>query len=357
MSTLRDPKKSPRDLSAEAPAESVGGVREVPKELGGLLFDAVTRTLFEVSWNRARAWISTGKVTVDGSVLLDATRRVRAGQKLELSMHAPKPRPGGELPRSAVVHLDAHVVVVDKPSGISTVPYDASLPGAGKAPVKVHDDAATTLDALVRDFLERTQKLSTRAGGRASLGVVHRIDKETSGLVVFTRTLQAKQGLTAQFRAHTTHRRYFALVHGKAAPQTFRTHIIENRGDGLRGSLERMRGKRKGEQGQGQLAITHVDVVEHLEGATLVSCRLETGRTHQIRIHLSEVGHPLIGERVYSRGYIGPEIPAPRLMLHAAELGFVHPSTHEPVEWKRAWPKDFEETLSRLRGAVRPTQT
>jgi 23S rRNA pseudouridine1911/1915/1917 synthase len=348
MSQPRSSRKSPTPLAAKD-AANVGSEHTVSNELGGQLLDAVVRTLFSATWGKARAWIATGKVTVDGSLILDATRRVRPGATVVLAMAAPKPRPGGELARDAVVHLDAHVILVDKPSGVSTVPFDASLPGAGKARTIAHDDATTTLDALVRDFLERTQKLSARAGGRASLGVVHRIDKETSGLVVFTRTWQAKQSLTAQFRAHTTHRRYFALVHGRAASRTFRTHIIENRGDGLRGSLELMRGKRKGEQGQGQLAVTHVEVVEELNGATLVACRLETGRTHQIRIHLSEVGHPLVGERVYSRGFAGPEIPAPRLMLHAAELGFTHPSTEELVRWERPWPKDFEETIGRLR--------
>ncbi len=348
----------PRDSSGDSPkapsppraadvSARVGGVSTVTPELAGSAIDAIVRTLFEASWGQARAWIEAGKVTVDGNVLLDTTRRVRAGVSVVLNMAAPRPRKGGSLGREAVVHVDPHVVVVDKPPGISTVPFDGIVVGgdASRGHVKESDG---TLDALVRDYLARTQRLTARAGGRAPLGVVHRIDKETSGLVVFTRTWLAKQSLSSQFRAHSVHRRYFAIVHGRAESRTFETHLVENRGDGLRGSVEHMRGKRRGEQGQ--RAVTHIEVVERLAGgATLVACRLETGRTHQIRIHLAEVGNPLVGERVYIRGFAGPEIVAPRLMLHAAELGFVHPATEQPVHWERALPKDIEETLARLR--------
>jgi 23S rRNA pseudouridine1911/1915/1917 synthase len=117
---------------------------------------------------------------------------------------------------------------------------------------------------------------------------------------------------------------------------------MANRGDGLRGSL-------RGGGQQGQLAVTHVEALEPLRGATLVACVLETGRTHQIRIHLSEAGHPVVGERVYVRGREEGLLPAPRLMLHAARLGFVHPKTEEQVVWERGAPEDFEETLGRLR--------
>jgi 23S rRNA pseudouridine1911/1915/1917 synthase len=165
---------------------------------------------------------------------------------------------------------------------------------------------------------------------------VHRLDKETSGLVVFTRTWLAKQRLAAQFRSHTVHRRYLAIAHGDVRSATVRTHLMENRGDGLRPAAAR-------------LAITHFERLEALRGATLVACRLETGRTHQIRIHLSESGHPLVGERVYVRGFAGPALPAPRLMLHAAELGFVHPVTEREVSWECELPEDMKETLARLR--------
>jgi 23S rRNA pseudouridine1911/1915/1917 synthase len=184
-------------------------------------------------------------------------------------------------------------------------------------------------------------------GERPSLGIVHRLDKETSGVLVFTRTWLAKQSLTQQFRAHTVHRRYLAIAHGVVRAGTIRSHLVADRGDGLRGSVRSSERARRG--GEGQLAVTHVEPVEALDGATLVACRLETGRTHQIRVHLSEGGHPVVGERVYVRGFQGDVIPAPRLMLHAAELGFVHPATQVEVRFERPPPKDFQETLARLR--------
>ena len=153
-------------------------------------------------------------------------------------------------------------------------------------------------------------------------------------------------------------RRYVALVHGRLAARSITSHLIENRGDGLRGSIEaltpgaraKLRGAAKASLAGAQRAVTHLEPLEHFEGATLVACRLETGRTHQIRIHLSEAGHPLLGERVYIRGFVGEQIPAPRMMLHAAELGFLHPATEAKVHWERAPPADFAEVLQRLRG-------
>jgi 23S rRNA pseudouridine1911/1915/1917 synthase len=217
---------------------------------------------------------------------------------------------------------------VNKPPGVSTIPYDEGERG--------------TLDERVRALLQQRTKAGSR-GTRPSLGIVHRLDKETSGLIVFTRTWLAKQSLTQQFRVHTVYRRYLAIVHGTARAQTIRSHIMADRGDGLRGSMQG-RGRQTG-----QLAVTHVDVVEHLDNATLVACRLETGRTHQIRIHLSEAGNPLVGERVYIRRFTGVPIPAPRIMLHAAELGFVHPATNAEMRWTLPLPADMEQTLTRLR--------
>jgi 23S rRNA pseudouridine1911/1915/1917 synthase len=260
--------------------------------------------------------------------------RVRDPSLVALDMNAPRPR-APVLPEGAVVHVDAHVVIVDKPAGVSTVPFDEGETG--------------TLDERVREWLARGGR-QARGGGRPPLGVVHRLDKETSGLLVFTRTWLAKQSLTQQFRDHTVVRRYLAIAHGDVQSQTFRSEIVQDRGDGLRGS--RIRGRHKGrgqEGGQGQRAVTHVTALQRLDGATLVECRLETGRTHQIRIHLSEAGHPLVGEQVYIRDFRGDELRAPRMMLHAAELGFVHPATEEDVKWEKEPPPDFAATLARLR--------
>ncbi len=178
---------------------------------------------------------------------------------------------------------------------------------------------------------------------------MHRLDKETSGLLVFARTWAAKQDLASQFRAHTVHRRYLAIASGDVRTQTLRTDLLDDRGDGRRGSA---RGGGRPPPGA-RHAVTHVERLEGLGGvATLVACRLETGRTHQIRIHLGEAGHPLLGERVYgpkdpARRAAAPE--APRLMLHAQELGFRHPGTGRDVRWERDAPADFVEVLRRLR--------
>jgi 23S rRNA pseudouridine1911/1915/1917 synthase len=300
----------------------------VPAELAGPL-DRAVRGLWGVSWGKARAWIEAGKVRVGRDVVRDPTARVPAGAGVAMDERAPRKGARGGAAPVDVVHADAHVVVVSKPAGVSTIPYDEAD----------HD----TLESRVRAWLESKAGARGRGRGRPAMGIVHRLDKETSGLVVFTRSWLAKQSLSSQFRHHTVHRRYLAIAHGDVRPRTIRSFLMEDRGDGLRGSA---RGK---PPSSAREAITHVERIEALEGATLVGCRLETGRTHQIRIHLSEGGHPIVGERVYVRGYAGPLIEAPRLMLHAAELGFVHPATQRETRWELPMPDDMRAVLERLR--------
>jgi 23S rRNA pseudouridine1911/1915/1917 synthase len=178
---------------------------------------------------------------------------------------------------------------------------------------------------------------------------VHRIDRETSGLVVFARNVPASRILAEQFRLHTTHRRYLAIVAGRVVARTITTRLARDRGDGRRGSTSAEDGKE---------AITHVSPLEHFGStATLVECRLETGRTHQIRIHLAECGHPVCGERVYvppRRGGTKDEPRAPRVMLHAAELGFVHPVTGDELRFSSPLPADIRRLLGELRKAHPP---
>ena len=341
--TSKTPKKervlepaAPKPSGTSADTPKSPGI--VPEELSGKPLDAAVRALFALSWGDARSRIETGKVTLDGTTRTNERTRVRTGDVIAIHMSAPRPREN-RLSDQEIIHSDTHVIVVNKPAGVSTIPYEEGEKG--------------TLDERVRDWIGSH---GGRRGGapRPPLGVVHRLDKETSGLIVFTRTWLAKQSLTSQFRAHTAHRRYLAIVHDGATSGaqlqagTIRSRLVADRGDGLRGSLpERGRGAA---QQESQLAITHVEILERLPGgASLIACRLETGRTHQIRIHLSEAGHPLVGERVYIRRFTGEAIGAPRMMLHAAELGFVHPATEEPVRGEVAPPADFAETLGRLR--------
>ncbi len=280
--------------------------------------DQLVRAKFDLSWGKARSHIETGKVFVDGKAVTDPGAETRESAAIELKMNAPKkPRTESKFaPR--VLHVDTQVIVVDKPSGLSTVPFEG--------------EKLENLEEWVCEHLKQPRVV-----------VVHRLDRETSGLVVFARNAEAGKKLAQQFRFHTVRRRYFALAHGRVKDGTIRSELVENRGDGIRGSG---RG--------GKEAITHVRALAELEGMTLIECRLETGRTHQIRIHLSEAGHPLVGERLYVREFKDPRLEAPRLMLHAAELGFVHPTKDAPVLWRESPPADFQALLpSEVVGVIR----
>jgi 23S rRNA pseudouridine1911/1915/1917 synthase len=176
------------------------------------------------------------------------------------------------------------------------------------------------------------------------LHVVHRIDRATSGLLMFAKTKRAELGLAAQLRTHAMERQYVCVAHGTVASRRIESYLVADRGDGLRGSSTRTE--------QGKRAVTHVVAREALRGATLCEVRLETGKTHQIRIHLAEAGHPLVGEEVYIRDYENAGrrvLPSPRLMLHAATLGFVHPVTGERIALAAPWPADFSAVVEQLR--------
>ncbi len=348
--------------SADKPARAGGDKKlepfSVPLDLSGTALDAAVRVAFGLTWGRARDLVRRGKVAIDGRTVTDPVRYVRTGNVVTIDLAARNTRTiASDLPEGALVHVDPHIVVVDKPAGMSTVPYDPEGMGASIAKRSMERGEEVTLDERVRVALARRERSSGR-GGKAppTLGVVHRLDKETSGLIVFTRTWSAKKALMDEFRAHTVHRRYLAIVHGDAKAGTIKTHFIEDRGDGLRGSIEHRSGRKKAVGSErSQVATTHFDVVERLTSkafgvCTLIACRLETGRTHQIRIHLSEAGHPVVGERVYIRGYRGTVVPAPRLMLHAAELGFVHPATNAEMKWESKVPADMQDVLDSLRG-------
>lgn len=205
----------------------------------------------------------------------------------------------------------------------------------------------TTLADLLPDILARRHK-----GTPPHVRPVHRIDKETSGLVVFALTQDAESHLGKQFRAHSIERRYVALVRGDAKEGRIESLIVRDRGDGRRGSNESPRVATRGRDA-GQRAVTHVRILERLSGFTLVECQLETGRTHQVRIHLGETGTPLCGERIYDRPLHGKPLPdsssAARPMLHAARLGLVHPATGKKLAWEAELPEDMKKLVERLR--------
>jgi 23S rRNA pseudouridine1911/1915/1917 synthase len=299
------------------------------EETGATLAAMLRRLLPGRSWSEVRRLIERRRVRLQREVCLDPARRVRAGDVIELLAH-PDRLPHQRQPIE-VVHLDEHIVVVTKPAGLSTVRHRAERTFSEQ-----RKERTPTLEDLVPRLI---------GAPTPRLRVVHRLDKETSGLVVFARTVAAERGLGKQFHAHTVRRRYLAVVPGRVAAQRIASRLVRDRGDGRRGSTD--------QPGVGKRAITHVEVVEPLPGHTLLACRLETGRTHQIRIHLAELGHPVCGEKVYNRKPGGDPEPdpsgAPRLALHATELGFLHPITGQPLHWEQPLPADLQAFLDHLR--------
>jgi len=283
---------------------------------------ALLRSHAELAWSKAQSLCERGKVSVDGIVELDPATRIRGGAKIEVDERRPAPRPV----TVPIVFEDAHIVVIDKPAGISSVPYEKR-------------EGGTAMDA-VRD--------AWRADGRRAtetpLLVVHRIDKDTSGLIAFAKTKPAESGMAKLFRTHDVERTYLCVVHGTVDDRRIETRFVEDRGDGLRGSTRTpYKGKR---------AVTHVRRLEALPDTTMLEVKLETGKTHQIRIHLAEQGNPLVGERVYVRDYlrkIKKPIAASRLLLHAATLGFVHPISGDKISLSSALPPAFEKEVATLR--------
>jgi 23S rRNA pseudouridine1911/1915/1917 synthase len=311
------------------------------EEAGQTLAALVRQRMPGQSWNQVRRFIETRRVQISGQLCLDPARRLQENEVVEI-LDCPAP---GLVRRQPLVirYVDQHLIVVEKPAGISTVrhPAERDWPRRRKA-------LSPTLEDLVI-AQQATEEKRKRKGTPARLRIVQRLDKETSGLVVFAKSVAAERGLGQQFRAHTVTRRYLAIVPGYLPLQTISTRLVPDRGDGRRGSTRL--------PGVGKEAITHVEVVERLGNYTLLSCRLETGRTHQIRIHLAELGHPICGEKVYNLSATGivrdDPSGAPRLALHAAELGFVHPVAARPMQWKMPLPDDLEHFLRRLRESAR----
>jgi 23S rRNA pseudouridine1911/1915/1917 synthase len=260
-------------------------------------------------------------------------------------------------------YADAQVVVVEKPAGLTTMrhPEEAAEFGA---------HGRHYLPATLADLLPHLLANFESAGSKAPKGrkrlkgkfnspalpnstsphrlwirAVHRLDKDTSGLVVFARTPEAERNLGRQFRAHSIERRYWAVVRGRAKPDKIESWLVRDRGDGRRGSAA--------ERQDGQRAVTQVRILENLSDLTLVECWLETGRTHQVRIHLGEAGTPICGERIYDRPIHGRPFPdashAPRLALHAVRLEFDHPKTGRRMTFTSPLPGDLGAWIKKLR--------
>ncbi len=299
----------------------------------------VLQTSFRMKRKAALDALLAKQVRICGGVCMDPARRVKVGQHIQLEGKSPHAR--AAQPAIVVRHIDEHVIVVEKPAGLTTVRHADEVESLGQRAKKF---LPPTLIDLLPAVLAQNG-----VHGKGRIRAVHRIDKDTSGLVVLARTPQAESHLGKQFRAHTIGRRYLALVRGIAKDARIESQLVPDRGDGRRGSGP-----------DGQIAVTHVRVVETLGDLTLVECELETGRTHQVRIHLGEAGTPLCGERVYDRPLHGKPAPdksgAKRPMLHAAYLAFDHPVSGKRVEWNAKAPKDMSELISSFSARAAPRE-
>lgn len=288
--------------------------------------DLLVAGRYELSRRSARDAVRAGRVDVAGETCDEPGAEVPADAVLRYDPNRPERRRVRS--RLGILAEDPLFLVVDKPAGVLSV-----------------QTAARESDTLV----SRAQAyLLHRYRRRAWVGIVHRLDKDTSGALVFARTRPALHSLQAQFRAHRIEREYVALVEGDVfGGGVFDAPLVRDRGDLRRGVA------RPGEPGLS--AVTRYEPLERFGRATLLSVRLETGRTHQIRVHFSAAGHPVIGDAVYRRRD-GPPSPiaAPRQMLHARTLGFEHPGTGKLVRAESPLPADFQAVLDGLRRPRHP---
>jgi 23S rRNA pseudouridine1911/1915/1917 synthase len=324
---------------------------EIPREQHGERLDRALAALWrsassEDAPSRAslQRWIREGRVTVGAAVCTDPSASVRAGTRVEI---VPAPPPVSDaVPEDLplrVLHVDSDVIVVDKAAGMVVHP----APG---------HERGTLVNALLHRFGALAQEgPRERASddeddeptpGFRRPGIVHRLDRWTSGVMVVARTDRARESLMAQLAVHSVDREYLAIVEG-LAPERVRYETLHGRHPTDR---KRFSGRVR----RGKTAVTNVERVEVLAGASLVRCRLETGRTHQIRVHLSEAGFPLLGDAMYGRPARDPRVRAAatelgRQALHARVLGFEHPSTHERVRFESPLPEDFARALAALR--------
>ncbi len=293
---------------------------------------ALAGFLDDLSRERIKNLITSGNLLVDGATCTDPSSKKCAGKTFALTVPAPIEGPAQpqDIPLD-VVFEDDHLIVVNKPAGLVV------HPAAG------HPDGT-----LVNALLHHCKGQLSGIGGVTRPGIVHRIDKDTSGLMVAAKSDKAHQGLTALFAAHDIERRYLAICNGRPNPPS--ATIEGNIG---RSNTDRKKMAVVGDD-KGKAATTHYTTKEPLNGATLVECTLETGRTHQVRVHMSHIGYSLIGDPLYGtrrKSLLSgrKDIRFCRQALHAAILGFVHPITGEKLLFNCNFPPDMQELFSKLR--------
>jgi 23S rRNA pseudouridine1911/1915/1917 synthase len=313
--------------------EIINGIAPAPGRLDKALAEATG-----LSRARVQALIDEGRVEIAGKAATSVSLKVAEGTPFRITI---PPVTDAEARAQAIpltiAYEDAHLVVVDKPAGMV-----------------VHPAAGNPDGTLVNALLHHCAGQLSGIGGVARPGIVHRIDKDTSGLLVVAKCDAAHEGLAAQFAAHSVHRRYLAVCAGHPSPQAGTVDARLGRSDTDRKKMavlpkDSLRGKH---------AITHYTVLQSLDDAALIECRLETGRTHQVRVHCASIDHPLLGDPMYGRT---PKSLKPllarlgfaRQALHAAELGFIHPVTGKELLLVSPLPGDMRELIDELGGSDR----
>ena len=314
-------------MDPTATSEGLSGKISAPSRLDKALAEATG-----LSRERVKALIAQGKVALDGVIATQPSLKVAAGAAYSIELPPPEPAAAQaqDIPL-AVVHEDEHLIVVDKPAGMV-----------------VHPAAGNPDSTLVNALLYHCRGQLSGIGGVARPGIVHRIDKDTSGLIVAAKTDIAHEGLAAQFADHSIHRLYQAITARWPLPLA----------GTVTGNIGRSNTDRKKmaivTDGRGKRAVTHYRTIERLHEAALVECRLETGRTHQVRVHMASIGNPLLGDPFYGRTPQSLRSALKthgfsRQALHAAELGFVHPVDQERLQFASPMPADMARLIEELR--------
>jgi 23S rRNA pseudouridine1911/1915/1917 synthase len=296
---------------------------QIPAELAGMRLDQALAKLFpEHSRSRLQHWMREARISLDGLAATDPKCKIWGGEQVEVRPLIEESEAyKAEDIALKLVYEDETILVVDKPAGLVTHPGSGNWSGTLLNALLHH---APQLDCIPR------------------AGIVHRLDKETSGLLVVAKTLEAQTDLVRQLQARTVKRQYCVLVHG----------VVE-----ASSSVEAPIGRHPSERTRmavtqsGKPARTHYRVEERFSACTLLECSLDTGRTHQIRVHMLSIGHPLVGDPVYGKRHLRPSVLTefPRQALHAARLGLIHPQSGEPCAWQSPLPEDFATLLQRVR--------
>jgi 23S rRNA pseudouridine1911/1915/1917 synthase len=302
-----------------------------PSHAGWRLDRALASALPALSRERLKVLTKAGALIREGQAVRDPAIKVKGDERYTLAL--PDPEPAHNEPQEIalpIVYEDEHLLVVDKPAGLV-----------------VHPAAGNRDGTLVNALLHHCGGSLSGIGGVARPGIVHRIDKDTSGLLVVAKTDVAHEGLARQFAAHSIDRRYLAIVSGvpKAAEGTIDAPLARSSANRKKIAIVA--------EGRGKRAVTHWKRLDMLRDAALVECRLETGRTHQVRVHMAAIGHPLLGDPVYgAKGKAHRELLKNlgfhRQALHAVELGFTHPVTKHRLSFASAMPPDMQELFTAL---------